>query len=460
MKRFAADTGWVLSLSLLAGAAAILAVAAIAPLVPAVQVHAPWISHEVDYAAGLVGALIIGSFLLASPVCDRDSRALCLVWLIKAGVALGPMLYYEAHYAFLDAFTYHEDARRQQYLLQDAGWGRGTENLTLFLQGLYLVLPESYHLAKVIFAFIGLIGIYLAYRGAQAAWGGGSVGPLYVMGLFPGLLFWSSILGKEAPMILAAGLVVYGAGNFRRAHHRLRGVYTVLLGLVLAATLRIWMMYLLVAAFLVFVLLERSIGRASRFAAAGLVLALAFLFREPAADLLALDRGDVVAHLGSLSSAWAEGGSAQEPPAFGRYADVIAFVPVGGFTALFRPLPGEIASIFGLFAGIESLALFGIACVALFRLDRRVVRDALFVALVLLVAMWAVVYGVVSYQNLGTAARFRAQILPVLLLASMFPWWRSPLRARLFRVVPLDKATLRARRRDASGSSAGRGEKV
>ncbi|HEX7044412.1 MAG TPA: hypothetical protein VF203_07340 [Burkholderiales bacterium] len=455
MKRFAADMGWTLSLSLLAGAAAILAVAAMVPLVAAVQVHGPWISHELDYVAGVAGALIIGAFLLAWPVRERDSRALFLIWLAKAGVALGPMLYYEAHYAFLDAFAYHEDARRHQYLLQDAGWGRGTENLTLLLQGLYLVLPGSYHLAKVIFAFIGLIGIYLAYRGAQTAWGGGSVRPLYVLGLFPGLLFWSSILGKEALMILAAGLFVYGAGNFRSAHRRLRGVGAVLLGVVLAATLRIWMMYLLLAAFLVFVLLERSIGRAGRCAAVALVLALALLFREPAADLLGFESGDVVAQLGSLSSAWAEGGSAQQPPEFDRAGDIVAFVPVGAFTALFRPLPGEVPSLFGLLAGIESVALLALAFVALSRLDRRNLRDSFLVALASLVAMWAVVYGVVSYQNLGTAARFRAQILPVLLLVSMFPWWRSPFRERLLllRAVPLGGTAMRASSRGAPDSS-------
>ncbi|HEY8555429.1 MAG TPA: hypothetical protein VIL43_12925 [Burkholderiales bacterium] len=406
-----------------------------------------------DYATGVAGALIIGALLLVAAVGNRDARALFLLWLAKAGVALGPMLYYEAHYAVLDAFSYHEDARRQHYLLQDAGWGRGTENLTLLLRGLYLVLPESYHLAKVIFAFIGLIGIYLAHRGAQAAWGGRSLRPLYVMGLFPGLLFWSSALGKEALMILAVGLFVYGAGNFRRARHRPTAVCAALLGLVVAAGVRIWMTYLLLGAFLVFVLLERSIRRTGRYAAVALALAFAFLLREPAADLLRLDAGDAVAHLGSLSSGWAEGGSAQEPPALDRYADVIAFIPVGGFTALFRPLPGEAPSLFGLLAGIEGLALLGFAAMALCRLDRRNVKDAFFVALVLLVAVWAALYGIVSYQNLGTAARFRAQMLPVLLLVFMFPWWRSLLRERV--LFPPAGVAMEGDRRDASDSRAG-----
>jgi hypothetical protein len=40
---------------------------------------------------------------------------------------------------------------------------------------------------------------------------------------------------------------------------------------------------------------------------------------------------------------------------------------------------------------------------------------------VLFVVVWATIYGFVSYQNMGSAARFKLQVLPVM-LGLIFYW--------------------------------------
>ncbi|MGH2453071.1 MAG: hypothetical protein ACRDF5_04820, partial [bacterium] len=113
---------------------------------------------------------------------------------------------------------------------------------------------------------------------------------------------------------------------------------------------------------------------------------------------------------------FAVGGSAQVPPAdLTRVDRFLVFLPLGVFTALFRPLPGEVSHTFGLVAGLENSVLLVLAALALTRLRLFHFRDPVLLWGVLFVGIWAILYALISYQNLGAAARFKVQILPVLL---------------------------------------------
>src|SRR2546427_10667316 len=60
----------------------------------------------------------------------------------------------------------------------------------------------------------------------------------------------------------------------------------------------------------------------------------------------------------ALARALAMGGSGEEPPRpLTSVGSVVKFLPLGLFTALFRPLPGEVPNPFGLMAGVENVAL-------------------------------------------------------------------------------------------------------
>lgn len=94
--------------------------------------------------------------------------------------------------------------------------------------------------------------------------------------------------------------------------------------------------------------------------------------------------------------------------------DMVLFVPVGIFTALFRPLPGQVNNVFGFLAGLEGLFLLILFSLAIKRMRWRELLDPTIIWAILVILTWAVVYAFVSY-NLGTICRYRLQILPIFL---------------------------------------------
>jgi hypothetical protein len=126
---------------------------------------------------------------------------------------------------------------------------------------------------------------------------------------------------------------------------------------------------------------------------------------------------DVVNTTNQVSQAWATHGTSGQiiESEFTSPAKMLAFAPLGAFTALFRPLPGEVLNVFGLLAGLENAVLIGLVVLAVRRSRWIDLRDPILGWLILFVFVWSFVYGFVSYQNLGTAVRFKLQVLPVML---------------------------------------------
>jgi hypothetical protein len=117
----------------------------------------------------------------------------------------------------------------------------------------------------------------------------------------------------------------------------------------------------------------------------------------------------------SLSHSWNYGGAGESAPEFHTLSQMFMFAPGGMFTALFRPLPGEVRNLFGLLAGFENLFLVSLLLLAVRRFNFKLFRDPTILAATCLVVLWSFIYSFISYQNLGSAFRFRLQILPVLL---------------------------------------------
>ena len=380
------------------------------------NVSVPWLGYPPDYLAGVAMAALLAISIFISPIQERDRLPVLLAWIVKCFVVLGFMLAYESHYDFLDAYAYHELARFGDYTIGDLYLGSGTETITYALQLLYAVLPSSYHMAKVIFAFIGLMGVYLAYRGWVIYADDSSRRVFLILVLFPGLLFWSSILGKDPLLVLAIGLFIYGLSMVFIGRGA-RGLFVVACAILLAGAIRPWMAIVLSAT------LGVSFAVSAHGLKKGLVLVVApavlvALFGSYVLSMLNLET------INQISRGWSQGGAAQVVPEFTSYAQVITFLPIGAFTALFRPLPGEVMNMFGLLASIENALLMGMLIWGSFYWERSLLRDRMYVTLGALVVIWAMVYGLASYQNLGTAVRFKAQILPALLLVLWWPFWR------------------------------------
>ena len=378
-------------------------------------VNIPTDSPLRDYAAGLVWACVLLVFVLTWPVSLAHKKLLAAAWLVKCFIALVVMLPYEQQYWGLDCWSYFQ---RSHLGLSELSPGmlKGSSDLIIWLGALHLKIgPDSYHAMKLSFALIGLVGIYLFYRAAEILIGGYSPLTFWALTLYPSVLFWSSILGKDPTMLAAIALHVWGLVNVavRRKNWYL---VAVLAGIGGASAIRIWMGPILILPCL-FVLGIRIKQIAWRMAAVVLVcLALATV--GPATiDRLDLDKAsDLFDATRTINDSWNRANSSLSGQVeLNSTWDVLLFTPEGFFITYFRPLPGDVPHLFGWLAGFENLGLLLLSIWALFRVRLAYFRNPIFLWSVALLLTWGLAYTPIAYRDLGTAVRFKLQIIPVLL---------------------------------------------
>lgn len=384
-----------------------------------------------DYVLAYPVAVLGFAAIQMLPIPPRHRSALCLLWLVRIGVALGVTLGYEARYG-LDAANYYHNGRFMTDPWVWFAWGAGTLNVTA-LTGLIADLLPSYHGIKLIYGFVGLMAVYVFYRAASAYLGREGLEVLYLLGIFPSILFWSSILGKDPITLLGIAIYAYGAVLLLR-QHRAGGLAWILLGLAIAVAIRSWLGVIFGLPIIVTYLLGRR---------APVLFKIAFLVLAIPAFLLAIQTfqarfavesaADLVQTTDRLAQGWAHGGAAQQiAGGFGSLIDMALFLPQGAFAALFRPLPGEILNPFGLMAGLENALVLGLVLNSLRHGGLGWTRDPVMLWIAVTLATWASIYGFVSYQNLGTAFRFKVQVMPLLLLFAL----HLAQRGRALRLAP------------------------
>jgi len=353
-------------------------------------------------------------FLMIFPVSFSDRIALSIVWSVKVVVVLVVMLLYEDFYWALDSYSYFELARSPSFSWDGFGMGRGTENIYHLVWLYYQVFPESFHALKVLFSFVGLIAVYLFYRSATLFVGRRNTYVFYVLALFPSILFWSSVFGKDPIVLLGIGLYAYGVVAWYQRPNPLALVF-VSVGILIATFIRVWLGPILLVPLLVNLVVGVR-GVATKCFTITLVGGVFAYTLGAVWERLAIERTeDLLQNLEIISRGFSEGGSAQELVAdLTQPTQLVAALPLAMFTALFRPLPGEISNAFGTLAGIENLALLVMFLVAVKRFRMVELKNPVLLSAVLLILVWTLAYAFISYQNLGGAVRFRLQILPIL----------------------------------------------
>ena len=124
--------------------------------------------------------------------------------------------------------------------------------------------------------------------------------------------------------------------------------------------------------------------------------------------------GDSFKQLEVVSKNMSRGGSKieREPLVINGPLDAMKFAPFGAFTALFRPLPGDVKGLLGLLSGVEGLILLYLFLIAVKRTQMHEINDPIVIWAISLVLFWALLYGF-AIQNFGTGIRWKTQILPV-----------------------------------------------
>ena len=375
----------------------------------------PSIDHPSDYIKGVLAAMVLYIPLFMAPLDSEDRKNLLLLWTAKVLVSLGAMLFYEANYG-LDAYYYFEGSQKYYCDFSKVGFGNSTDNMVALLWTVEheIIHTASFHAMKIACSFLGLIGLFLFYRGISKYVEHIPPRFLLMIGLFPSVLFWSSILGKDPINLFGICLTFYG---MLRLFTKRNPVYLLLVvsGLALIAMIRMWMIPILLLPFFLGMVLRIKSKFIRNIIATVMVVGL-FYGIQKAAVKFGLDDVDQTAkNLGAISRAWQRGGSSGSMPVINTPAEALAFLPIGMFTAVFRPLPGEVMNPFGFIAGLENVGILYLLYLSFRKVRKETFKDPLVIWLGSYVIFWSMLYAFLSPQNLGAAVRFRLQILPMLI---------------------------------------------
>lgn len=367
-----------------------------------------------DYLMAFLWALVILVAIVLAPIDGAERKALIVLWIVRIGVVLGFMFFYESHYP-LDAFGYFQSALRGEYGPLDAEFGHGTLNIKVLAAIHNLVLPGSYQAMKITWSAIGLVAVFFFYRAACALLDKRDIRFLYLIGLIPSVVFWGSILGKDPITLLGIAMFIYGVIGFDR-RRRPRFLVMAGLGLALATWIRLWLGLIFLLPLGIYLLSGK--GKILKTAVMGAIGVPALFYSSVAfqQSFRLENTKDLIYRTNVISQSWAFGGSAQVASGVDALGAMALFAPLGAFTALFRPLPGEVLNAFGWFAGVENGVVLALFVVGIARgyWRRLATREGAW--LVATVVVWSVMYGFASYQNLGTAVRFKVQVIPILVM--------------------------------------------
>ncbi|SRR5579884_1854911 len=389
-------------------------------------VNIPTADVLTDFTWGIVWACLLLASIALWPVPWRHKKILGLAWVVKCVVALGLMLPYEQRYYGLDCWHYFQRAH-----LGLAGIGadlwRGGAEVVCGVGALHLAIgPDSYHAMKLSFAFLGLAGLYLFYRAAEQLLGRPSLMVFWAITLYPSILFWSSILGKDPVILLAIGVHVWGLVNLmQRGKHGY--LVAVLGGIAGASAVRIWMGPILILPCLL-LLGTRIKHLAWRIVAIAIICAALAVLGPATLSRFGLDQtADLVEASRTLATGWDRANSSlAHDVEINSLWDLILFTPQGLFSAYFRPLPGDVANLFGWLAGFENLGLLALSIWAALHFRFSLLKNSFFSWGLGLLITWGLAYSVIAYRDLGSAVRFRLQILPILLGMIGHLLWAHP----------------------------------
>ncbi len=372
-----------------------------------------------DYVIGVIWALFLGVLLMLVPLRAAHRRMLIWGWAARCLVTLGFMLLYENNYG-LDAYYYWEFTSDPNAPFPGLAIGQGNLTVHSLAWLHHQVFPSSYHMMKVSFSMVGMAAIFIFYHAGVCIFKREDPRIFYVIALWPSIIFWSSTLGKDPVILLGIATYAYGVARWHQGGS-LRQLLTIGLGVAMTMSVRVWLGMILVAPLAVFALRQLR-GFFTQLIFISVVAVFFIISFGRFKDKFNVEtRQDLLTQAEVLSRGWAFGGSAQiREVDISDPVEFLSFLPLGIFSALFRPLPGESANPFMILAGLENALLLLLLGKGLLKTRFLEFNDPVLLWSMALVLCWSSIYGPVSFQNLGTAARFKLQVMPIMLGAIFY----------------------------------------
>ena len=354
---------------------------------------------------GLLGPIIaLLAWQMAFVERTRTRAAIFfLAFLTHIGTTI--LYYFWVQTTVADTILYYDDP----YSFYGTGFGMGTRFVIYMVQYLKDILGGTYLDYFLLFQAFGFWGVVLMMRIFEEIHIelGTKQSPFtYLLFFLPSIHFWTSAIGKDAPLFLAASLAVWSAMQLRR---RFIAFGLSILIMVLFRPY-IALAALMALALSAFIDPRNSVGTKLVLllaAFAAVVAVLGTVENTFRVDVTSAESVSDFFQYQSEISAQDEGGSAV----------VGASYPVRIFSLLFRPLFVDANGAFGLIASLENLFLMFILFQMLrnFGSVKKLVRSVFFVRFGSIFAVVLILLLGFVYYNVGLGLRQKVMFMPGLL---------------------------------------------
>ena len=364
------------------------------------------------YSLAVALLLFIG---LTTIITLFRNKPLTYIWLIKAFVTLIVMIPYEMYYG-LDAYLYFAEA--VHFTGEHTHGKTGTFNTTFVNYIFTFIGGDSYYSLKLINSFIAFLGLVLIYKSYELIIKRSSVlveddNFIYIFFLFPSILFWSSILGKDPLNLFSVGLFIYGFIHFINKK-RMYSLLLVVIAIIGIHYIRSWYSIIMIISMALYYIKLTSIKRNIILIPFVPFLYLAFSYFLTMQGISSFQ--DIFYKMSYTSYKLAYGGSGLDYTHITNIWDYLFYYLPNLFTTLYRPMPWDIRNPFSLLAAIENVFLLYFSYKYIFKNWREVMKNKYLRFLILFIFSWSLFYVIISPTNLGMSVRFKLQVLPAMLI--------------------------------------------
>lgn len=364
-----------------------------------------------EFILGIVWFLIFTFIVLLG-----KNKKLAIIWIVKGLIVTHfLMIPYEYNYS-LDAFHYANQAIDKS--AKDIFFGgTGAGNIAYINYLFTYVLGDSYYSLKMASSFVGFIGLVLFYKAYVHIMkvNGLKVNSrdIYILFFFPSILFWSSILGKDPFNTFFVGMFIYGFLKYLY-EKKIKYILCVVISMAGVFFIRQWWPIIMLMSIFLWTI---KLNKISNILPA--LISFIILFYAFENFLLSIGIGsisDVFQMVNTVSVGFSRGDSAVSVNVpSNTYEYFLYFIP-NLFTTLFRPMPWDVNNIFTLISAFENLILLYFSYFYIFKRWRLIVDNRYLKFLAAIIFSWSLLYVLISPYNLGGAARFKLQVLPLIII--------------------------------------------
>ena len=399
-----------------------------------------------DYRGGLLvvpAIALIAAFLIPRMSGGVKSLAILLALALAAKLIAGMVRFFVTFGYYSDGFwrglggniaggfdagRYHraggeiaESIRAFDFAIVADRLNFGTEFVEVFTGVVYAVIGQTIVGGFMVYAVLGYLGSYFAYRAFVAAFPKEHTTAFAILIFFyPTILYWANGIGKDSLMLFATGLSVYGAALLIN-RGRWYGVVPLGFGVLAAVWVRPHIAGIMVLSLGVAMLWRAMSGaRTNPFLAVAVLavtLTIGWYFLNLATSFVGiaeLSLDSTVDALAFRQTATFGGGSAFTPASV---TDPLG-IPIALITALFRPFPFEASGNILLFIqaadGVILLGLTIYRTKGIFRSMKMMGSNPYIAFIIVYVVLMAIAFTAIS--NFGTLARQRAMVLPLFMM--------------------------------------------